>query len=107
MDVETVSVDRLTEAWPRLDCVKIDAEGAEEAIWRGMRESIARHRSIAVFMEFNAVRYADGQVFLKEITDAGFPLRHIGYDGSVRSVTVAELLDVRQTADWMLFLQRY
>ncbi len=106
MQVETVTIDQLTCAWPRLDLVKIDAEGAEQAIWRGMRESAARYPSIAVIMEFNAVRYADGAAFLREITDAGFPLRYVWYDGSVRHVAPDELLDRSQTVDWMLFLRR-
>jgi FkbM family methyltransferase len=105
IEVQTLSIDRLTEAWPRLDLVKIDAEGAELAIWHGMRESVARHRAITVFMEFNAARYADGQAFLQEITDAGFPLRYIGYDGSVQPVAAAEILDPSRTEDWMLFLR--
>src|SRR5262245_2115841 len=35
IEVETVTLDQVVADWPQIDLVKIDAEGAEESIWRG------------------------------------------------------------------------
>ena len=42
LEVETVTLDDLTRDWSRVDLIKIDAEGAEEKIWQGLREKIGR-----------------------------------------------------------------
>jgi len=104
--VEGVTLDRVTSDWPRVDLVKIDAEGAEPLVWRGMRELVARHPGVAIVMEFCPARYADPRAFLGEIAWAGFPLRQINYDAEITAATEAQILGGRDAADLMLFLRR-
>jgi FkbM family methyltransferase len=107
VEVETVTLDRLTANWPRVDLVKIDAEGAEESIWRGMRQMLARHRDITILMEIDCSRYADPRVFLREIQAAGFPLRYIDHDTTIKTVAEKQILMGQAAKDWwMLFLRR-
>ena len=105
-EVESVTLDAATADWPRVDLVKIDAEGAEPLVWRGMRELIARHPGVAVVMEFCPARYEDAPAFLREIQAAGFPLRHIGYDAGIAGITEEDALGGSNGADLMLFLRR-
>ncbi|HTA97451.1 MAG TPA: FkbM family methyltransferase [Solirubrobacteraceae bacterium] len=54
--VATTSLDTWadTEGWPRIDLVKIDAEGAEAAVLDGMTELIKRNPHVVVVLEFQA-----------------------------------------------------
>jgi FkbM family methyltransferase len=105
-EVETASLDTLTEDWARVDFVKIDAEGAEEKIWRGMSKTIERNPRITIVMEFKCSRYSDPRSFLNDILKNGFELRHIDYDGAVKDLTLEQTLTERPDEDWMLFLQK-
>jgi FkbM family methyltransferase len=105
-EVETATLDRLTEDWARVDFVKIDAEGAEEKIWRGMSKTIERNTNITVVMEFRCSRYTDPRSFLNDVLKNGFRLRHIDYDGTIKDLTLEQTLTERPDEDWMLFLQR-
>jgi hypothetical protein len=58
-----LAFDSLAEAWPRIDIVKIDAEGAEDGILRGMAAMLRRDRPLLV-LEFNAARPYDGHAVL-------------------------------------------
>ena len=106
VEIETVTLDQITADWPRVDLIKIDAEGAEEAIWRGMRQTLARHQGITIFMEMKCSRYANPQAFVREILGAGFPLRYIDYDATIKNLTEEQILTNRIKEDWMLFLHR-
>ena len=106
IEVETVTLDQVTEAWPRVDLVKIDAEGAELAIWNGMRGVIERNPQLTIIMEMRCSRYPNPSAFVRGIRNAGFPLRHIAYDGTIEGLTEAQLLNDRVDEDWMLFLRR-
>jgi len=88
------------------EVVKIDAEGSEPSIWRGMAGMIAGTRLHVVLLEFAPVRYADPAAFLAEITGAGFALSYIdGYYGVV-SISPEDLLNDRSRGEWMLLLRR-
>jgi FkbM family methyltransferase len=103
---EAASLDRLTADWPWVDLVKIDAEGAEEAIWRGMQRVVSENPDLIVVMEVNVGRYDDPESYVGEIEEAGFPLQYVDYDGTAKPITVRELLHDRVGEDWMLFLRR-
>jgi FkbM family methyltransferase len=81
IDVATVTLDQALAAEPRIDVVKIDAEGAEPLILRGMREVIARSPGIRILMEFapEHLRRAgvDPAAFLDEIAALGFGIRQV------------------------------
>ncbi|OJU32358.1 MAG: hypothetical protein BGN99_08405 [Alphaproteobacteria bacterium 65-37] len=63
VEVATVTLDELALDYPKIDLVKIDAEGGEQGIVAGMQRLIARDRPLIV-LEFNAVRYAEPAAFL-------------------------------------------
>jgi FkbM family methyltransferase len=106
VEVETTSIDSLTRGWPRVDLIKIDVEGAEEAVWRGMQETLARNPDVVVILEVNTARYEDPGRFFAELERAGFPLRYIDYDGATPTISREELVTQRRGEDWMLFLHR-
>jgi FkbM family methyltransferase len=106
VEVETTTIDRYTAGWPCVDFIKIDVEGAEEAIWQGMRHTLERNQSITVLMEIDCSRYACPASFLHEIQQAGFPLRYIDYDATIQPATEEQLLTDRDRQEWMLYLRR-
>lgn len=99
-DVETIAIDDL--ALESLDVVKIDAEGAEYQIWRGMQQTLERYNP-RVLMEFSAARDY-GEDFLAEL-EAYAPLRRINYDGDVEYVT-ADWLRTNPDGFQVLFIRR-
>jgi FkbM family methyltransferase len=106
METETVTIDDLTADWGRVDYIKIDAEGAEEAIWRGMRQTLRKHRDITVILEFGMARYSDPKAFLQEILAEGFNLRYVDRDGAVKDLTLERCLTERTDRHWDLCLRR-
>jgi FkbM family methyltransferase len=107
VDVESVTIDALTADWPHVDVIKIDVEGAEEAVWEGMQRTVADNPGLVVILELNVDRYADPRAFLGSIELAGFQLRYIDTDAAAKPVTVDELLSRQVGEDWMLFLARH
>jgi FkbM family methyltransferase len=105
VEVETVTLDRLVDKWPKVDLVKIDVEGSEEAIWHGMQNTIEQNQEILIIMEVNCARYNDPRAFFDKIQSV-FPLRYITPEANVRDVIVSELLDEALHGDVLLFLQR-
>ena len=65
---------------PRVDVLKIDAEGSEPKIWRGAADIIAQNPNMTVFMEFAPpmiVEYGPPGEFLTSIRAAGFSIEEI------------------------------
>ena len=104
--VDAASIDDLTAAWPHVDLIKIDAEGAEPVIWCGMRRTIERNPNLIVLLEFVASRYPDASGFLQAIRTEGFALRHVAHDSSIESLTEDEALSDDEGKGWTLFLER-
>ena len=98
-DVPLVSLD---EAVPgRADFLKIDVEGAEEAVWRGMQRLIARSPGIGIVMEFNPLRCRDARGVLAEMA-ARFPLREVTFAGVAAPCRQEDVLERRE--DTILYL---
>ncbi len=66
-DVETITLDSLE--LERVDLIKIDAEGAEPEIWRGMQETLKRNPEITVVMEWDSNNWGaeKAQRFMEEL----------------------------------------
>lgn len=88
------------------DVIKIDAEGAEEAIWRGMAGLFRRDRPLTVVLEFAAARYGDAGAFLDAIVALGFQLELITFEEGVVPRTRAQILAAPPGEDQMLVLRR-
>lgn len=106
MEVETVTIDQLTADWPQVNFIKIDVEGAEENVWRGMQATIRRNPEIVIVLEFGPSRYANPRAFLEEIVAEGFILRYIDYDTHAKELSIDRCLSERQNNYWDLFLSR-
>ncbi|MFL9840416.1 FkbM family methyltransferase [Sphingomonas sp. ST-64] len=90
------------------DFIKIDTEGAEEAVWRGMEGILRRNRPLTIFLEFTPARYPDPAAFLDTILASGFALNRIDYFDAttVPAVSRADVLDAPPHEDQMLVLVR-
>jgi FkbM family methyltransferase len=88
------------------DVIKIDVEGAEERIWRGMAGLFARVRPLTVFLEFSPVRYEAPMAFLEEIMGRGFMLGELSVSYGIRNVTPEQILAGAPDEDRMLALTR-
>ena len=88
------------------ELVKIDAEGSESAIWRGMAGMIGGTRLATVLLEFTPARHADPRAFLSELAAAGFALGYVHESRGMLSATADEVLNDRSVSDRMLLLRR-
>jgi hypothetical protein len=101
-----ITLDRLSADWPRLDLVKLDAEGAEVLVWEGMQQTLRRFPHVAVVMELHLQRDLPQSVgFLYEIERAGYQLRSTNYEGEVAPVD-GETNFGQPQEHWTLWLQR-
>jgi FkbM family methyltransferase len=89
--------------WHRLDFVKIDVEGAEEAAVDGLFPLLERHRPLMV-LEFNALRCAAPRDLLDRLSKLYGSLQCILFDGRAHPADVDSLLDPEQREDWLLYL---
>jgi FkbM family methyltransferase len=78
IEVQTDTLDRALSAIPKVDVIKIDAEGAEPFILRGMRETLKRNPRLRLFIEFAPPHLQNAGVdpskFLDELAEAGFEI---------------------------------
>jgi FkbM family methyltransferase len=99
-----ITLDTLCRDLPRLDLVKIDAEGAEALVWRGMQTLRARFPQAAVVMELHLQRDPHQIAsFLHELQHQ-CELRYINYAGEIAPANVEVILASPQE-HWTLWLQ--
>lgn len=88
------------------DFIKIDVEGGEEGVWRGMAGILARNRPLTIMLEFTPGRYADAADFLDTILANGFALMTVDYEAGVIPTTRETVLAGHPAEDQMLVLIR-
>jgi len=75
-DVRSVAIDALTADRCRVDLVKIDVEGAEDAVLEGMRDGLSRGRYLTVVLELHPQllreRGVDPEQCLRRLSDTGY-----------------------------------
>jgi FkbM family methyltransferase len=98
--VAEASIDALM-AQQHLDFIKIDAEGAEEAIVAGALATLRRDKPILV-LEFNAARASDPGGLLATLGAIYGPPRYLDLHGNVHATTAAQLTSARVGSDWLL-----
>jgi FkbM family methyltransferase len=102
--VPAITLDRLCADWPRLDLVKIDAEGAEALVWAGMQETLRRFPHAAIVMELHLQRDPPQTVgLLHKIERSDYALRSINYEGEIVPTEAAAILAQPQE-HWTLWL---
>lgn len=105
---DAIHVHRLNSFSEALDAefIKIDVEGYEQQVWRGMTGILARGQPLTIFMEFTVQRYPDPRGFLDEILGEGFALELVDYIGGIRPCTIDEIIGRPHNIDHMLCLRR-
>jgi FkbM family methyltransferase len=98
-------LETLLADWPKIDFIKIDVEGAEEAVLEGAWPLIVRDRP-DILLEFNHARCSDPLGLLERLVGVYRRLRTVTHDSEIVPVTRAQLLDKDQPEDWMLWLSR-
>jgi FkbM family methyltransferase len=97
MPVKVMPLDDVRWDLP-IDFIKIDAEGYELRIWRGMQRIIQESPNLNVMMEFDArgLERVDGagaaEELLKEITVSGMKLHSVNTEAQIVPVTFSEAL---------------
>ena len=95
-------LDRYMGEVPRVDFVKIDAEGAEFSILEGMRGLIARDRP-RMIIEFNAHR-ANARESIDLLLRHYPRIRHLDEHGVLRAAPAEVLMSERLGQDWLLYV---
>jgi FkbM family methyltransferase len=95
------SVDTFAAEQRRVDFIKIDVEGAEEAVIAGMLATLRRDKPHLV-LEFNAARARDPSALLTTLCTIYGPPRYLDLRGNVLEATPERLLRERFATDWLL-----
>ncbi|KQU54806.1 hypothetical protein ASG72_04115 [Bosea sp. Leaf344] len=101
VSVPGVSIDHLTAGLERVDFLKIDVEGAEPGVLRGMMGTIARFKPTIV-LEFNAARYEDPAAILQQMLAVYGSVGEIDFDGACGAADPADILSTRMGEDRLL-----
>lgn len=95
--VQTLTLDEALAGEDHVDVVKIDAEGAEPLVLRGMTEILHRSPNIRILMEFAPVHLrraaCEPSTLIKQIRSLGFTIAAVNEQtGELMSVSEEELL---------------
>jgi FkbM family methyltransferase len=104
VQVKSITLDSLNLA--NVGMVKIDAEGAEYNIWRGMQSTIDSNPGIQICMEFNASRDYAWEAFFLELQGKFKQVSHVDFDGQIKLLTLEMVKNERPSGDWMIYLAR-
>jgi FkbM family methyltransferase len=106
IQVPTITIDRICADWPRLDLIKIDAEGAEGLIWNGMQKTLRQFPQAIVALELHWKRDPpQALALLHQIEAAGYLLRAINFEGEIVETDRESILS-RSLEHWTLWLQK-
>ena len=95
-------LETLLADWPRVDFMKVDVEGHEEAFLDGAWAIIQRDRPMLV-LEFNALRCVDPGGLLDRLEGLYGHIQIIGRDSRATPADRTRLLYTTRSEDWMLF----
>lgn len=104
VQVKSITLDSLNLS--NVGAVKIDAEGAEYSIWRGMQATIDNNPGIRIFLEFNASREYPWEAFFMGMQTKFKQVSHVDFDGRIKPLTLDMVKNERRHEDWMLYLAR-
>jgi FkbM family methyltransferase len=66
IEVQTETINHLTADWPRVDVVKIDIEGSDEAVWRGIQRVLEENLGITVPRSEHSKMFGSSRVSLRD-----------------------------------------
>ena len=102
VQVKSITLDSLNLS--NVGMVKIDAEGAEYNIWRGMQSTIDNNPGLQICLEFNASRDYAWEAFFTEMQTKFKQVSHIDFDGHIKPLTLDMVKNERRNEDWMIYL---
>lgn len=100
--VGSTTLDAIMQTHSRVDFLKIDVEGAEEAVIQGAWGLLARDKP-AMVLEFNVQRCRDPEGLLVALEGVYGSPREVNYEGGLDPVERHALLDRDRTQDWLLY----
>ncbi len=97
VEIEAVRLDDLFAEEQKIDVIKIDTQGAEYLVLKGMRKIIEKNQDIILISEFTADFISkcgfDPQEYLQELQNLGFKLRFINEKNkSIDAATIEEIM---------------
>lgn len=104
-DVPTSSLDQLAGEIGKVDFLKIDAEGAEMDILKGMG-SVLRAQRPSLVIEVNSGRSYDVAPTLNELIGLYGRMQHVADDGFAHDVDVETVKTTNVGEDWLLYFGR-
>jgi FkbM family methyltransferase len=106
VSVRTTTLDECFAPGERVDFVKMDVEGAEPLVWRGMQRVLRENAAIEIILEWSPSHFQrageNPVAFMAEICAAGFNPFVISDDGPVRLVPLHNGLDVLEASNLLL-----
>lgn len=103
--VSGAKLDTALASWERVDFIKVDVEGAEEAMMSGAWGVIERDRP-ELLLEFNASRCTEPAVLLDRLIDIYGPtLVEVDFEGGLVPISREAVLDQSKAEEWMLFFR--
>ena len=100
--VSQIRIDTAAAEAKRIDFIKIDVEGAEEAVIAGLTDVLKRDKPYLV-LEFNAARCRDADALLGAIRAIYGSLHYLDPYGDAVEVEAGRLKTERFGEDWLLF----
>lgn len=103
--IQGARLDTLLAEWPRVDFMKVDVEGAEEAMIRGATSILERDRP-ALVLEFSALRCQEPEKLLQYLAGIYGAPSVINFDSKLVPASTEALLDLSNREDWLLYYRR-
>jgi FkbM family methyltransferase len=105
LSVALTTGDEIARELDRVDFIKIDAEGSEEAIIAGMQTILRRDRP-GLVLEFNNERCRDPAGLLDGLIEIYGGIYVVGHQGNAEPIDRETVLTTQSGVDWMLFFSR-
>jgi FkbM family methyltransferase len=101
IEVPVRTLDDVLAGVAGIQVLKIDCEGYEPRIWRGMQRVLASNPDVHVFAELTV--NGDAAPWLAELEAQGWPLRFVDHDAELRPLCIEQ---IGERPLWMLYLHR-
>jgi FkbM family methyltransferase len=105
LKLRSESLDTLLAHWPKVDFLKIDVEGAEEAVLSGLNAILERDRP-QILLEFNVGRCKDPEGLIDRLLALYGSISVVTVESRTEKIDRKVLLDPAHTEDWLLYLAR-
>ncbi|OYU77125.1 MAG: hypothetical protein CFE32_07140 [Alphaproteobacteria bacterium PA3] len=100
IEVNVTSLDIALAKGTKVDFLKIDAEGAEARIYRGMQRVLRENKEITMIIEFAPEHFErageDPKAYLEMVTNDGFSLSSVEEPtGAIHPISITQALEMR------------